>query len=959
MHDSTASGAHDGDRESHSSNDLTAPVPTEGTIDHVSTPATGTVDVPAEPHPDTPDGTLDYPHATGDGTEALGGGTIDHVPASGDGTERDEDADGHTVDPAQGKWVGGPQASKTAPPVRRKDALPKTVAGYDILGVLGRGAMGVVYKARQRGLNRLVALKMILSGAHASEHELGRFRTEAEAVARIQHPNIVQIYEVGEEDGRPFFSLEYVDGGSLERKVKGKPQQPAEAARLVQALAAAMDCAHRANVIHRDLKPANVLLAADGTPKITDFGLAKRLEDDSGQTHSGSIIGTPSYMSPEQADGRIEDISPLADVWSLGAILYELLTGRVPFHAPKVLETLEQVRTREPVAPTELQPGIPRDLETICLKCLQKDPAKRYASAGVLTEDLRRFLNNEPILARPVGRLERGWRWCKRNPRLAITGGVAAAAMLAFICSVMVAAAVWKSERDAKELERDRADHNASDAELKREEAEKNEKLAKDNEAKAIKNEQRANKEAELAKNQHQNALLRYTQFGEAMLRLLNAGRFRQMGSEVRGLRDNMLNLLRQGMMTMARDLEQAEATSFGTAGSHQRMGRVLRNLGQGEEALKQYRLAVTALERNGAEQPNSDRALANLAIMRAHVADMYLELYGEARRARDAYEENRRIRQEIADHPRSNDYTDLENKSNLAHYEMRLGIAEMALGDPVAARGHFHKAMELRKALSEAEPEKDDARSYLVEAYLWLATASWHSGDDPASRAAFAEALSIQQQLIKKNPPTAFWYKADLATILCDRGDAELAAGRDEQAESSYREALANLRIALEKRPNHAEDQLRLTRLKERLAVIAARTGDAAGAKRGWEEVLELRKEFIEMDRNNLVWLASAFRASANCGRFHTAVRQLEMLYRKRPQSIPILLDTARACAVGVAMSADAAVKQRYVERAVGALHTAVRAGYKDSIALKTDPELAPLRKEPLFVALVARMGK
>ena len=197
------------------------------------------------------------------------------------------------------------------------------------------------------------------------------------------------------------FSLEYVDGGSLTARIDGEPQPPREAARIVHLLAGAMDCAHKAGVVHRDLKPANVLLTADGAPKITDFGLAKRLQEDSGQTRSGSILGTPGYMAPEQAEGKNSEVGPLADVYALGAILYELLTGRMPFRAPSVLETLEQVRTREPVAPAELQPTVPRDLETICLKCLQKDPRRRYDGAAALAEDLRRFLGQEPILARP------------------------------------------------------------------------------------------------------------------------------------------------------------------------------------------------------------------------------------------------------------------------------------------------------------------------------------------------------------------------------------------------------------------------------------------------------------------------------------------------------------------------------------------------------------------------------
>ena len=312
----------------------------------------------------------------------------------------------------------------------RETVSLRTFAGYEILGEMGRGGMGIVYKARQPGLNRLVALKMILSGELAGPEELDRFRTEAEAVAHVQHPNIVQVFEVGEKNGLPFLSLELV-GDSLAKTIGSTPQPPKEAARIVQALAQAMHHAHERGIIHRDLKPANVLLTKDGIPKITDFGLAKRFENqDRGQTRTGAIFGTPSYMAPEQTEGNTRQVSPAADIYALGAILYEMLTGRPPFHAPDAIQTLAMVRTMEPVAPRQLQSKVPIDLETICLKCLQKESAKRYTTALALAEDLGRFLTDEPIKARPVGRIERMVRWSRRNPALAITGSLAVFCLL-------------------------------------------------------------------------------------------------------------------------------------------------------------------------------------------------------------------------------------------------------------------------------------------------------------------------------------------------------------------------------------------------------------------------------------------------------------------------------------------------------------------------------------------------
>ncbi len=355
-----------------------------------------------------------------------------------------------------------PRVESSATPYRPVDADWPVIGGYEILGVLGRGGMGRVYKARQISLKRLVALKVILSGEHADPEEITRFREEAQAIARLQHPNIVQIYEIGEQGGHPFFSLELVEGGSLADHLRGIPMSVEQAAALVETLARAIHAAHQQGVIHRDLKPSNVLMApppflASGprgmegwVPKITDFGLAKKLDDAAGLTLSGAIVGTPRYMAPEQAAGRSRDIDSTVDIYALGVILYELLTGRTPFKGTP-MEVLDQVRRNTPVPLRRLEPEIPANLETICMKCLEREPGKRYSSASALAADLRRFLENKPILARPVGPMARLILWSRRNRTVLGAGAL----LVGVVALTWFGAGRWQTYRqEAQERER-------------------------------------------------------------------------------------------------------------------------------------------------------------------------------------------------------------------------------------------------------------------------------------------------------------------------------------------------------------------------------------------------------------------------------------------------------------------------------------------------------------------------
>lgn len=463
----------------------------------------------------------DWVHIIREMAEASIENTIDYSEPNSGGSTNDPNT--QTFIPDSEAWS---HASRTSHRGSNCKDQP-SIDGYEIIDVLGRGGMGVVYKARDERLKRLVALKMILAGEHAGDGHLKRFRAEAEAVARLQHTNIVQIHDVGEQNGNPFLSLEFVDGPDLSKYCAGEPQKPDFAARLVESMARAMDYAHQQGVIHRDLKPGNVLLSAatprssgsasghgskstapdqtddvtenpdlsdqptlddhhepntpdrvgstlrgssnefsagmsrgssaksatsdDATtlgvvPKITDFGLAKQMDVDSEMTSTGQILGTPSYMAPEQADGRVSDIGPLTDVYSLGAILYTLLTGRPPFQATSALETILMVRNSDPVPPSQLQPLLSIDIETICLTCLQKDSTRRYRSAADLADELRRFLEDKPILARPVGRVEKFRRWCRRNP---IVATLSAACLVLFAVGFALVAWQWREAEAA------------------------------------------------------------------------------------------------------------------------------------------------------------------------------------------------------------------------------------------------------------------------------------------------------------------------------------------------------------------------------------------------------------------------------------------------------------------------------------------------------------------------------
>jgi serine/threonine-protein kinase len=911
-----------------------------------------TVDGPGTPPAAEPDpGTITFegepaPAAPGQETTEEGptvdhappaNGTVDHVPARGATTD-DAGGSGGTVDhaPPPGKASAG-------------SAVPRTVAGYEILGVLGRGGMGVVYKARQRGLKRLVALKMILSGDHASEHDLGRFRSEAEAVARLQHPGIVQIYEVGEDAGRPFFSLEFIDGESLDRKLRGTPLPAREAAGLVRQMAEAMDYAHQAGVVHRDLKPANVLLTAAGVPKVGDFGLAKRLQDEeSGLTRTGTVLGTPSYMAPEQAEGRTHEVGALADVYSLGAVLYECLTGRPPFRGPTIYHTLQQLRTTEPVPPTRLQPGVPRDVETICLKCLQKDRAKRYASAGELAADLGRFLGNEPIQARPVGGVERAWRWCRRNPRQAALLGVALALLLGWAGTASGMAVLLKLKMD-----------EAVEAQRKEEEA----RIAADKSAKeALAQKQVAEEKKQVAldigerqRGTAENAMQSLILVTKGVLRRLPSKRKAQLTqAEIQKLRADVLAEMRGQMGELKKRVQATAQETFARVAGDTLLADLLRSLGQTREAHQLDLLAHRSAQARAEKEPANDRARANLGVLELRLGEALMDMEGGARGAYEHFRTARRLHEQVLRAPRDMPYKPLDARQMISHDDFHLATALLALGRPAEARGYLEQSLRYREEYAKAQADPDGSLTWTAQSRMLLIAAAARLGDRQAVQEHYHKAAALYDRLLKKYPASVVLWN-DLAEVLGHYGDALLRLGPPGEAEKPYQQSLRALEKALAGYPDDLERQQLLALTYERLGHAAALRGQPAEAKQWFDKALPLRLEQYLLDRGNLSRKAALVLAWARAGKHADASSNAARIRPALARSPPLMLQLARAYAACSAVNAGG--RDRRLADALSALKQAVGDDFKDASGLATDPDLRPLREHSAFKALLEQV--
>jgi serine/threonine-protein kinase len=799
-----------------------------------------------------------------------------------------------------------------------------TVAGYELLDELGRGTTGVVYKARQKALNRLVALKMILAGGHASAEQLTRFETEARAVASLKHPNIVQIYDLGESDGLPFLSLEFVDGSPLDVEINGIPQPPSNAVALIERLARGVEAAHFKGIVHRDLKPANVLLSGDGTPKITDFGLAKELESKSSQTRSGSQIGTPSYMAPEQA--LCEIYGPSVDIYALGAILYEMLVGRPPFLGASPYETTLLVVNEEPVRPSLLVSKVPADVETICLKCLQKAPERRYESAAALADDCRRYLAGEPIVARPISPVERLWRWCRRNPR---TAGLAAAVVgllgVVAVGSTTAAVVIENSRKDAVAL-RQAADAAKIDAEA-------NEALA--------------------AKRASEGLALIQTVVDDIQIKLQGAP-----GTE--NLKKSLLEMGLEALRKLSSTLKGSRATETTELVARMRLGDSFRRLGSTKEAMEEYLKSHTIAWRRANDFPDNDKAQGNLASVLRVLGEMRHELDHDMAASLDCHRQSVAIWRKLLTHPRGGEdaIEPLTITRNLAESMTHLAVGLLREGNPMEAGPLFEETIDLRRKVLEAVPDDLALRQDMARSYQALGETAFLLGNVTQSRDYYARCLAANEEILAGNREDLS-AQVELASALGNHGDIGLRTGDLDAARRDFERCLAINRSVLS-RDEHDVDQIRNVAMEyHRLGVVEAMSGDAEKAASWFEKSLQLRERIAGLDAGNVERQIELMLTLARCGQWERAESIAERI--RGPQSDPNLLICLARCfsqCSTVVRDADPGAADAFVGKAIEAIKAAAEAGYKDKVTLTTEPDFVPLQSLPALQEIIAGLA-
>lgn len=681
-----------------------------------------------------------------------------------------------------------------------------TLGDFELLEEIARGGMGVVYKARQTSLNRLVALKVIRLGNLASPEEVLRFRREAEVVAQLDHPHIVPIYEVGEHRREPYFSMKLIEGGNLWDQLPRLKQDPRAAARLLATVAHAVHHAHQHGVLHRDLKPGNVLLDAQGEPHITDFGLAKRLEGGIGLTSSGTMAGTPCYMSPEQATGASRMLTTAADIYGLGAILYEMLTGVPPFLADTPLETVRRVVDEEAVALWSLNPHVDHDLAIICLKCLAKAPSRRYASAQALAEDLERWLRGEPIQARPVSRPERLWRWCRRNQRVASLLGFL---VLLVVGGLIVVTGLWRRA----EGERQQAVINQAEADWQRDRADEQRQQAVANQAEADRQRDRAERRLgqvrqvvdEFCIQLSQDDLRHVAGLQPVRKKLLEAGLryyqgfLKEQGADPKLTGEVADAYFRVGLITSAigskadtlaayehaRQMYAALAAGEPTESEWRRqlaacqnnIAHVRKKMGDATAALSLSQEALVVRQQIARDQPASVEAQHELARAYNMVGAAHHDR-GELAEALRAYDQSRTIRRQLVhDHPQTAEY-----QYGLAQSSINLGVLQRQTGQRGDAARTFLQAQALLDRLCRTRPGPVQYQSALAQTSMHLGILHHDAGRYDDALRCQQQALAIREGLARDNPAVTD-YQDDLSTSHKLLGLIHRDAGRLKEA--------------------------------------------------------------------------------------------------------------------------------------------------------------------------------
>lgn len=833
--------------------------------------------------------------------------------------EQGKSTDAQTAAAADGEHVARTASAGDLEQSSVRRQFPR-IEGFVLDSELGRGGMGVVYRARETALNREVAIKMLRAEVDAGSAYLERFEKEAQAVAELNDSRFVQIHAFAESDSGPYMVLEYVAGGSLEQYRRGRPLPVRFAAETVETLALAMQKAHDAGLVHRDLKPHNVLLTPDGSPKITDFGLVKRWNaEEASNTRQGSLLGTISYMSPEQSLGA-ENVGPESDIFALGGILYCLLTGRPAFMAATEFDTLAQLRTQAPVPPTRMRSDVPTDLETICLKCLEKDPAKRYASSQQLAEDINRFLSGRPIVARPVTAAEHGWRWAKRNPWVA---GLATALVAMLLISTIAGWTLLARERRARATADDKK------------------RLAEEAQGAA----QQATLEAESFRDEAQDM---YRTIVGPIDRILIQSKVDP--DTRRAINDlavkNFADVVKHDRARTSPVARRDQSRGY------QNLGRINRELGRLSDAQKEFQRAYDITRKLAEDFPNDPVHLRNLAAITNEVADF--DRVARPEQARRRYGEALELRKRwSAMRPESSDA-----KWSIAQSHTVLGRQYERMADPAKAINQYRLALAEYAALPEEFQKLRDVNREIAETLTRQGNSYSQIGNDTRALRCFEQALRQREEALKQSDSRAT--RHDLSHTRLNLGDFHIVRRRDaREAWKYYKDVLREFERMRSANPSEFQARRDLAAIEYRIGVtleLAAATGvtlDADGdAGKHFANSCRLREELAKIDPRRLQPKLELALALARCRRFSEAEKLADELAVIGARSARVLSQAAFAFAL-CSKADDPSLANRCRDKALNALQRCVDAGWKNWIALRDDPDIEPLRDHPTVVEL------